>query len=83
MLAGRGIEDTPKARKAFAREIFEAWKIMKIVEGYDGLRCFLPLGLGSGFTLRALTGSFCSCNQVCSGVYFKIFQGECWGIKQL
>jgi hypothetical protein len=55
VLAGRGIEDTPKARKAFAREISEARKIMKMVEGYDGLLCFLPLGFGSGFTLRALT----------------------------
>ncbi|KAK3345662.1 hypothetical protein B0H65DRAFT_407739, partial [Neurospora tetraspora] len=55
VLAGRGIEDTPKARKAFAREISEARKIMKMVEGYNGLLCFLPLGFGSGFTLRALT----------------------------
>ncbi|KAK3947911.1 hypothetical protein QBC32DRAFT_269937 [Pseudoneurospora amorphoporcata] len=54
VLAGRGIEDTPKARKAFTTEISEARKIMKMVEGYDGLLCFLPLGFGSGFTLRAL-----------------------------
>lgn len=54
VLAGRGIEDTPKARKAFMMEISEARKIMRMVEGYDGLLCFLPLGFGSGFTLRAL-----------------------------
>ncbi|KAK3338501.1 hypothetical protein B0H65DRAFT_434724 [Neurospora tetraspora] len=55
VLAGRGIEDTPAARKAFTAEISQARKIMRMVEGYDGLLCFLPLGFGSGFTLRALT----------------------------
>ncbi|KAK3345115.1 hypothetical protein B0H65DRAFT_425497, partial [Neurospora tetraspora] len=54
VLAGRGIEDTPAARKAFTAEICQARKIMRMVEGYDGLLCFLPLGFGSGFTLTAL-----------------------------
>ncbi|KAK1773051.1 hypothetical protein QBC45DRAFT_428579, partial [Copromyces sp. CBS 386.78] len=42
VLAGRGIEDTLAARKAFTAEISEARKIMRMVEGYDGLLCFLP-----------------------------------------
>ena len=50
VLAGRCI----KARKAFTTEIAEARKMMKMVEGYDGLLYFLLLGFGSGFTLIAL-----------------------------
>ncbi|KAK3946808.1 JmjC domain, hydroxylase-domain-containing protein [Pseudoneurospora amorphoporcata] len=54
VLAGRGIDDNKRTRKKLSTELSEARKIMKMVEGYDGLLCFLPLGSDSGFTLRDL-----------------------------